>query len=153
MNETSRVAYLLPLRLFTGWVFLTSALSKISAGWLDNPELARTLNGWIREGRPAAAFLPFLRDTVLPHQAFFSKLIVFGELGVGVALLAGFLTRFAAGAGTLLVLAYFLARGDGLSANPTAPFLAILITIALVNPGRTLGVDGALRGKIPRWLS
>jgi thiosulfate dehydrogenase [quinone] large subunit len=153
LTKERSVLPLLPLRLFTGWVFLTAALSKISSGWLDGGDpLVKVLTGWIKEGRPYSFFVPFLDGTVIPHAATFAKLTAFGELAVGVALLAGLFTRIAAVAGLLLVTTFLLGRGDGFSANPTAPFLFILITIALTNPGLAFGFDAALRGKVPRWL-
>jgi len=153
MRERVAVAFLLPLRLFTGWVFMTAGLSKLFAGWLDKPELAHVLSGWLAQGLPYRFYAPFLRNVVLPHAKVFSVLIVFGEIAVGVALLAGLFSRLAALGGLVLVTAFLLGRGDGASANATAPFIAMTITLALTSPGRALGLDGALRGKVPGWLS
>jgi thiosulfate dehydrogenase [quinone] large subunit len=153
LTKERSVLPLVPLRLFTGWVFLTSSLSKISTGWLDGGDpLVKVLAGWIKEGRPYGFFVPFLEHTVIPHAASYAKLTTFAELGVGVALIAGLLTRPAAAVGVLMITTFLLGRGDGMSANPTAPFLLILITIAVTNPGLALGFDAALRGRLPRWL-
>jgi thiosulfate dehydrogenase [quinone] large subunit len=153
MDELTHVWYLLPLRLFCGWSLLNTGLGKLSTGWLTTPELATILNGWLRDGKPYGFYAPFLRTVVLPHAHLFSIVVSFGELLVGAALLAGLFTRIAAAAGMVLAGNFLFARGDGIGVNGTAPFLAMFLTIALTNPGRALGLDGALRGRVPRWLS
>ena len=120
---------------------------------MTQPELTHVVDGWLRDGKPYSLYAPFLRAVVLPHAMVFSALVSLGELCVGAALLAGLFTRVAAGAGILLVGNFLLARGDGISANSTAPILVMCITMMLTSPGRTLGLDAALRGKLPRWLS
>ena len=62
-------------------------------------------------------------------------------------------SRWAALGGLILTLNYMLARGDGIGPNPTSPFVAICFTLMLTQPGRALGIDAALRGKVPSWLS
>jgi uncharacterized membrane protein YphA (DoxX/SURF4 family) len=153
MSELTRIAFLLPLRLFCGWSLLNTGLKKLDEGWLTRPQLANTLNGWLHDGKPYGFYAPFLRNVVLPHVHVFSILVSLGELFVGAALLAGLFTRFAAAAGILLTLNFLLARGDGIGANNTAPWVAMMLTILLTGPGRALGLDAALRGKVPRWLS
>lgn len=153
MGELTRVVFLLPLRLFCGWVLLNTGLAKLSGGWLDRPQLADTVSGWLRDGKPYHFYAPFLHDVVLPHAHLFSWMVSFGELLAGAALLAGLFTRCAAAGGLLLVGNFFLGRGDGIGANNTAPFVVMLLTVLLTNPGRALGLDAALRGHVPRWLS
>ncbi|MDB4966234.1 MAG: conserved rane protein of unknown function [Myxococcales bacterium] len=153
MGELTRVSYLLPLRLFCGWVFLNAALSKLAGNWLTQPALAGVITGWLRDGKPYSFYAPFLRSVVLPHATLFSYMVTFGELLVGAALLAGLFTRVASAAGILLVLNFFLGHGDGLGANNTAPILVMCITLMLTSAGRSLGLDAALRGKLPHWLS
>ena len=149
----TRVAFLLPLRLFCGWSLLNTGMKKLNDGWLSRPELANTIEGWLREGKPYGFYAPFLRSVVLPHAHLFSILVSFGELLVGAALLAGLFTRFAAAAGVLLTLNFMLGRGDGIGANNTAPWVAMMVTLMLTSAGRTLGLDAALRGRLPSWLS
>jgi thiosulfate dehydrogenase [quinone] large subunit len=111
------------------------------------------LGGWLREGKPYSFYAPFVRSVILPHAHQFGVAVVGGELLVGAALLAGLFARWAALGGLLLSLNFMLARGDGVDANPTAPLVAICLTLMLVASGRSLGLDGALRGKVPSWLS
>ena len=152
MRQQTLVVFLLPLRLFAGWVFLMEALGKLTSGWVQNGKLAVLAGGWLHEGRPYGFYTPFLRDVVLTHAHGFSVLVVAGELCVGTALLAGLFSRWAAAGGLVLALNFMLARGDGIGPNPTAPFVAICFTLLLSSAGRALGLDAALRGKVPGWL-
>src|SRR5438067_12265112 len=149
----TRIAFLLPLRLFCGWTLLNTGLKKLAAGWLSRPELANSIEGWLREGKPYGFYAPFLRSVVLPHAHVFAILVSCGELLVGAALLAGLFSRIAAAGGVLLTLNFMLGHGDGIGANDTAPWVIMMVTLMLTSPGRTLGLDAALRGRLPRWLS
>jgi uncharacterized membrane protein YphA (DoxX/SURF4 family) len=152
MGERTMVAFLVPLRLYTGWVFLLASLSKIAGGWLDQPHLRTLVGEWMRKGEPYRLIVPILRGLVLPHAIFFSWIVASCELITGALLLAGLFTRPAAALGLLLSFNYLLARGEGLAANSTSPFVVILATLLLTQPGRTLGADAALRGRLPDWL-
>lgn len=153
MGEQTRIAFLLPLRLFCGWVFLNTGVHELSSGWLHSGELGEILQQWLKDGKGYAFYAPFLRDVVLPRAHLFACLISVGELLVGAALLAGLLTRLAAFVGLVLVGNFLLGRGDGLGANGTAPMAVMMLTMMLTAPGRTLGLDAALRGRLPRWLA
>ncbi len=153
MRPQTLVVFLLPLRLFAGWVFLMEALGKLTSGWVQNGKLAAQVGGWLQEGKSYAFYAPFLRNVVLTHAHQLSLLVVGGELCVGTALLAGLFARWAAFGGFFMALNFMLARGDGVGPNPTAPFVAICLTLTLAASGRVLGLDAALRGKIPAWLS
>lgn len=145
MTAATRLLYLVPLRLFCGWVFLHAGLGKLMGGWLTGSQLHDTVGGWVQQNKPYAFYAPFLHDYVLPHARLFSYLVSFGELLVGAALLVGLFTRWAALAGMLLVGSFFLGRGDDLGINNTAPFLIMVLTLALTHPGRVLGLDAALQ--------
>lgn len=152
-EATPNSAALLPIRLFVGWVFLRASLMKLAGGWLDQSKLTPIIEGWLHEGRPYSFFAPFLRNVVLTHAHTFSWLVAGGELLVGGALLAGFLTRAAALGGVCLTLAFMLARGDGADANPTAPFVIMSLALLFSHSGRTLGMDAALADRLPSWLT
>jgi NADH dehydrogenase len=153
MREETYVLYLLPIRLFAGWAFFMESLSKLSSGWLERPRLQGLLEGFLREGKPYSFYVPFMKNVLLVHPTFFTYLVIVLELVVGAALLAGLFTRLASLGGLFLVLNFLLARGDGAGPNPTAPFIAILLTLFFTHSGRTLGLDAALRDKVPRWLT
>jgi thiosulfate dehydrogenase [quinone] large subunit len=153
MREQTYLVFLLPLRLFTGWVFLLESLSKLTGGFVEHNKLTTLTQGWINEGKAYSFYVPVLRDLVLPHAQLVSWMVICGELAVGAAMLAGLFTRVASLVGLVLVLNFLLARGDGVGPNATAPMLVILFTLLLTHTGRTLGLDAALRDKLPNWLS
>lgn len=153
MREETFVLYLLPVRLFTGWAFFMESLSKLSSGWLERPRLEGLLEGLLREGKPYSFYMPFMKGVLLGHPIFFTYVVIFLELLVGAALLAGLFTRLASLIGLFLVFNFLFARGDGAGPNPTAPFIAILLTLFCTHTGRTLGLDAALRNKVPPWMT
>jgi thiosulfate dehydrogenase [quinone] large subunit len=155
MDESShvRLLALVPLRLFAGWALLKSGLGMVRAHWLTEPKLATEVGAWVERGAPFGWFVPFLKGTVLTHASLFSYLVVWGEILVGAALLVGLFTRLAALFGLAMAVSFVLAQGELPAATPAWAFVAICFTLLVTNPGRVLGIDQALRGRVPRWLS
>jgi len=149
------VALTLLLRLVPGYLFLTAGINKIQNGWLSGGGLRPTLEGFISSGQPFDWYRSFLQDTVLGNETTFAHLLVIGEVAVGGLLLIGFLVRPASLVGIFLCLNYLCAKGSALVGfNVESLFLVILATCLLVNPGRSLGVDGYLydRLRLPAWF-
>jgi uncharacterized membrane protein YphA (DoxX/SURF4 family) len=136
------------VRILTGVLFLAEGLSKVTGGFVRG-EFAAAAR------RMAAETFPFwnrfLEAVVLPHAAAFGWLVGLGELAVGVALIAGFRTRIAAGAGALLMLSIALgaarpedgaAWDDWITAGLT-PKLALLLCVLLAstNPAAVWSID------------
>jgi len=149
----------LPIRLFVGFSFLEAGLHKlfpsgkeIGAGWLDGG--ANLLGYWnnavaIPEtGRPAITF-EWYRDflNILINndaQTWFAYLIVFGEIAVGLGLIFGVLTGFAAFFGAFMNMSFLLAGSA--STNPVLFFLGI----GLILGWRVAGYYGFDRWLLPR---
>jgi len=70
----------------------------------------------------------FLHNAVLPGAGFFSVLVSFGELAVGLGLLFGVLTGIAAGFGVLMNLNYLMA--GTVSTNPILGVLGLFLVIS-----------------------
>ena len=136
------------VRILTGVLFVAEGLSKVAGGFVRG-EFADSAR------RMAAATFPFwkrfLESVVLPHATVFAWLVALGELFVGIALIAGFLTRTAAVAGALLMLSIALgasrpaagaAWDDWITAGLT-PKLALLLLALLAgtNPAAVWSVD------------
>lgn len=85
----------------------------------------------------------FLQHVVLPHAAVFSYLVTFGEVLVGVALLAGALTGVAAFFGAFMNINYLLA--GTVSVNP----ILLVIEVLLIAAWRTAGWWGLDRLVLP----
>ena len=127
----------LPIRLFLGFSWLTSGLGKATGeGWLDGGSSLASY--WERavqipeEGRPPISydwyrdFLTFLLDG--NHEGWFSYVVVFGEILVGLGLILGALTGIAAFFGALMNMSFLLAGSA--STNPVLFTAAIGLILA-----------------------
>jgi thiosulfate dehydrogenase [quinone] large subunit len=160
-------AALAALRLATGFIFLWAFLDKtFGLGFATPAERA-----WINGGTPSQGFLR--SDAVTgPLQPFFAGiaspasdiLFMLGMLGIGLAVMLGIGLRISAVAGSIIMVAMYLAEwpfaaGAG-STNPLVDYHIIyalaLVAIAATSAGDTLGF-GSLWKRIPfvsrhRWL-
>lgn len=144
----TRIAWVwLLVRCYVGWEWLTAGWGKVqSAAWVGanaggalkgflNGALAKTtgahpdVQGW---------YATFLQNVVLPNAAFFSHLVAFGELLVGVALMLGVFTGIAAFFGAFMNMNYLLA--GTVSTNPIL-FLASLFLILAWRTAGWIGID------------
>ncbi len=128
----------LPLRFFVGRDWLTHGTEKFAnPAWMDGSgkALAGYWTGAVRipeEGRPPITydwFRNFLQY-MLDHNwaTWFSKVIVFGEMLVGLGILVGGLVGLAAFFGTVLNLNFGLAGTA--STNPVLFGLSVLLVLA-----------------------
>jgi uncharacterized membrane protein YphA (DoxX/SURF4 family) len=141
------------VRIATGVLFFAEGFGKITGKFVrgafaqDAQEMAR--KAWPLWGS-------FLRSVVVPHSGAFAWVVALGELLLGVALILGFLTRIAAAAGVLLLLAILLGQSyvpgadwmGWITAGLTTKF-AILLLLSLAASGYgAWGLDGRRRGKV-----
>lgn len=106
---------------------------------------------------PTAGFWQSLatNKTAMPIINF---LVVFGELGIGVSLILGLLTRFAAAMGTLMMIFFFFAAWDfayGI-VNQHLTYAVVTFGLAVIGAGNFYGLD-AVAGKmvspgLRRWF-
>jgi thiosulfate dehydrogenase [quinone] large subunit len=150
----------LPVRLFVGFAFLEAGLHKlfpagkaIGAGWLDGG--ASLLGFWHNivaipdaPARPAITFewyRDFINLLINNHaESWFGYVIVFGEIAVGLGLLFGVLTGFAAFFGAVMNMSFLLAGSA--STNPVLFTLGIGLMLAW----RVAGYYGVDRYLLPR---
>ena len=136
------------LRLYVGWAWLDAGLHKVQdPKWMDTgaaikgfwanavktpPDVPRApiTYDWYR------GFLQFLSDA--GAEVWFGKLIAVGEVVIGVALIVGLFTGFAALAGAFMNMNFMLAGTA--SSNPVLLVLAVLILMAWKVAG-IIGVD------------
>lgn len=146
-------ALLVLLRVYLGLVFLLAAWPKLTAEGSFQPRL----EGFLRNVAIESAhgfYRGFLESVVLPNAAVFTPLIVYGELLVGLALLAGIATRLAAGMAMFFLLNYMLAKGMWFwtpASNDAAMFFIALV-LMLGAAGRSFGVDRLLHERRPTAL-
>jgi thiosulfate dehydrogenase [quinone] large subunit len=86
----------------------------------------------------------FLHNFVIPNASWIAKLVSLGELLVGVALILGLLTGFAAAVGLLLNLTYMFSGSAGV--NPMYGILGVLLVLAWRNAG-WFGLDRFVLGR------
>lgn len=99
---------LVALRVFLGAFFLAESFSKLR--WLINSEaLSTQLNEWAKNANAWNTW--YLHHVALPFLEIFARLVMLGELCLGVALLLGVFTRSAALLGFLMVLNFHFASG------------------------------------------
>jgi thiosulfate dehydrogenase [quinone] large subunit len=139
-SNTRAGLFWLPIRLFLGFSWLTSGLGKAispEGGWLDGGSALAAY--WDRAiaipeapARPPISY-DWYRDflTILldgGHETWFSWLVVFGEIAVGIGLILGALTGIAAFFGALMNMSFLLAGSA--STNPVLFTAAIGLMLA-----------------------
>ena len=143
----------LGIRLFLAYDWWNAGYHKLTdPKWFVTGEAL--MSSWTRSVTPAAsgtapASYEFYRNflqMLLDSQAYtwFSKVVVLGELAVGLGLLFGALTGFAAAGGILMNTSFMFA--GSLSSNP----LLLLLEILIVWAWRAAGWMGVDRVLLPR---
>jgi thiosulfate dehydrogenase [quinone] large subunit len=146
-QNTKASAIWLVVRLFLAYEWLEAGWHKFNdPAWMDTGQ--GILGFWTRalgttpSGSPVItygwyrAFIQLLVDS--GAHPWFAKLIVFGELAVGLGLLVGALVGIAAFFGALMNMSFLMA--GTVSTNPVLFFLGILLILAWKNAGY-LGLD------------
>jgi uncharacterized membrane protein YphA (DoxX/SURF4 family) len=133
------------IRIGLGVEFLVWGWEKYLGGWLTNgAALARELRG--AAANPLPFYAEFLSGVVLPNVDLFAALVTLGELGAGISLTLGLLTRLGAGTGLLLVLNFMLMRGvAGTEPSIDRIFFVACLVCILLGAGRVWGWDARLR--------
>ena len=152
MNERIPLATLVPLRIVCGLILVLEGWSKLQGDWLHGTPLALSLGKWLEGDKPYGFFLPVVRNAYA-HPKVFGALVTIGELAVGISLLAGVLTRIGSALGALMLFSFAFGNGQGLVPPGNAVLMGLICLVFVVAaPGRVLGVDVFLRGKLPRWM-
>ena len=147
--QSSTAAWLwLVVRVYVGYDFLIAGWHKFTTpAWTDGSgqgiigfwkgALGTTASGapvitfdWYR------SFIQFLVDT--NSAGWFSYVIVFGEMAVGIGLILGAFVGLAATGGLLMNMAFMLAGTT--STNPVLAILGVLLILAWKNAGY-IGLD------------
>ena len=133
----SRAGWLfLPFRIWLGWTWINSVLPKLSnPKWYDTGEALKAY--WVSAvaipttGRPLITFdwyrvfLQFMLDT--QSYTWFSKLVIAGELLVGIALMLGAFTGIAAFFGGFMNWNFMMAGSA--STNPMLFTIAVFLIL------------------------
>lgn len=122
------------VRILVGALWLNGGIEK-----LLNPSFPRQFadslaaGGFVSQAPPF--FRGFMQSTVVPNAELFAQLIRAGELTVGIALILGFLTNFAAIGSVALSISILLSAGGvRLGTGLGAPeFININVLVALIS--------------------
>jgi thiosulfate dehydrogenase (quinone) large subunit len=149
-KQPSYLGYLAILRIAVGYHFLTAAWPKVTGKFLTGQTLAEELTKTVAKD-PLAWHRSFIMDSVIPHVHFFSHLVAFGELAIGLSLLFGCLVRISASFGAFhnlnILLSIAIANGGPqLGINRIFIFLQLIFVFS--SAGLALGLDGLLK----RWF-
>lgn len=136
------------LRIYSGIFFAWHGVRKIRSGDFEDG-----MTGFLTSTIDSsfAFYRPFIEAVVMPNSAMFAAMVAWGELLLGLALIVGLATRYAAFAGAFLVANFWFAKGEPILAgsNHDVTWLVILITLALVPAGRVAGLDDGLSDRMP----
>jgi len=143
---------ILLLRIYTGIFFVYYGFGKLRRGGDFADGLAGFVNGNLDNS--FGFYRPFLESVVLPNKAVFAFLVSWGEFAVGIAVLLGLATRYAAAAGAVMVACFWFAKGQGFLAaqNHDAIWFVIFIVLAGLHAGRVMSLDQKLVGRF-RFLA
>lgn len=136
------------LRMYLGYQWINAALHKVGVeAWTGNGTALKAYweKALAMQPRPVITYdwyREFIRGLLEGgHYTWFAKLVAYGELLIGIALVLGVLTGFAAFAGGLMNFNFMLAGTT--STNPILFAIAVLLFTAWKVAGE-IGVD--------RWL-
>src|SRR6185437_8035058 len=146
-------AALLPLRLFIGATFAYAGLDKLTDPTFFDANaptyIGQQMAGYVRAGSPLSWLLTNL---AIPHATFLGALIALGELWVGLATLAGLLTRVAALGGLVLSLTFYLTSSWSIQPyfmGPDLPYALGWLTLLLASPS-AFSLDASFFGAARR---
>lgn len=136
------------LRIYTGLFFAWAGIGKLR---MDG--FADWMAGYLQEQLQNSFdfYRPFIESAVLPNKTMFAALVSWGELGVGVLMILGLATRYAAGVGAFLVLNFWFAKGLGILAGTNQDFawFMIFVVLGMVPAGQIAGLDDGLSDRLP----
>ena len=146
-GNTKMSWFWLVVRLYVGWEWLIAGWGKFTgSGWVGDGA-GNALSGFIKGALTKTAgahpdvqgwYASFLENVVLPNASFWSHLVVYGEILVGIALLVGVFTGIAAFFGLFMNLSFMLA--GTVSVNPILFTVSIGLVLAWKIAGR-IGLD------------
>ncbi len=154
------------LRIGVGIIFRWAGLEKVLA-----PE-AFSAAGFLQFGTGGSLGWPFISGEVAegtvfnPTQAFWvglaandtaisviNVLVPYGQIGIGIGLILGLLTRFSATMGALMMLFFFIAAWDfGFGVvNQHLTYALVTAFIGLIGAGNYYGLDRTVGESVGGW--
>jgi uncharacterized membrane protein YphA (DoxX/SURF4 family) len=120
---------LMLLRVCLGIFLIIKAIGKF--GWLlDSSPLTARLTAWAAKPGSIALSRAYA-ELLIPAAPVFARMALLGELGGGIALIAGFKTRIVAALAVLMIVNYHLASGGLISYDFLADASGLVVVAAL----------------------
>ena len=150
--DTRFAWFWLVVRIYIAWQWLMAGWEKITSPLWVGPTAGKALSGFLMGSLQKTHGMhpdvqmwygQFLQHTALPNVVFFSHIVAFGELAVGIGLLLGIFTGIAAFFGAFMNMNYLFA--GTISTNP----LLFLLELFLILAWRTAGWYGIDRYLLP----
>ncbi len=133
-------AVVLGLRLTMGWIFVWAGFDKLIRGFSAEGFLVHATKG------PFSGMFQSITDNAAALTAV-EQLVIWGEILIGVALIFGVLTRFAALWGAAMMLLFYLAQLPP-AHNPFMEYyliyVLVLAALGTLGAGRILGLDAVI---------
>jgi thiosulfate dehydrogenase [quinone] large subunit len=135
--DTRLAWFWLIVRVYCGWQWLEAGLGKWGEPAWTGANAGAALTGFVNGALAKtggdhpdvnSTYAAFLQTLVLPHAAFWSWVVVLGEIAVGLGLIFGCLTGVAAFFGGLMNVNYLFA--GTVSTNPLLFVLATWLVLA-----------------------
>ena len=156
------------LRVAVGFIFLFAGLEKVIGGNLE-----WSAAGFLQFGTAGTLGWPFVTEAVEgtiynPTNAFWvaladndfamsviNILVPWGQIGIGIGLMLGLLTRFSAAMGALMMVLFFFAAWDiefGI-VNQHLTYALVTFVLGYLGTGNFYGLDGVLAERVgPGWF-
>jgi len=142
---------MLPLRLFLGITFAYAGLQKIAdPGYLD-PNSGTYLGSQLKAFASSSPIGFLIQWLALPNVQLIGQAVIVVELGVGLLVLAGLLTRFAAIVGAFVSLVLFLTATWDVQPyflGSDTIYAVAWTTIALVGDGGVFSLQALLTNRL-----
>lgn len=150
-EHASSSAVMVLFRLYLGYAWITAGWHKI----VDGFDATGFLKGALAKAsgeHPAVQgwWAAFIEHVALPNVGLFNVLVPWGELLVGIALILGLFTTFAALMGAVMNFSFMFSGTT--STNPQMILLTMFILVAGANAGR-YGLDRWVVPYIRKFLN
>jgi thiosulfate dehydrogenase [quinone] large subunit len=149
--RTLGIVLFLLLRTLYGMFWLAAGINKVRKNWLTTDMLLQIYQDRLTEMHPDSFQVWFLQSFAIPLYKLVAWVVTCSELYVGIALLLGLTTRWAAGVAFFILLG--LSAGGYYDAS-LIPFFLLALLMMSRPSGHWLGLDGRLSRKYPgaRWF-
>lgn len=145
------------VRLYVGLQWLEAGLSKITSSVWTGDKAGAAISGFLNSSLAKTGgehpdvqwwYAEFIKNIALPNKVIFSYLVSYGELLVGIALILGIFTSFAAMAGIFMNFNYLFA--GAVSTNPIL-LIGELIIVYFRRRASVFGFDKFVQTKIKSY--